>query len=232
MRAGILSTGLWSLGSPRQATQEEKGSATERYRSRSSRWDEHEFRHEQICGLIRKVFLPGPNPRVRQVVFGAIEPETDVYSVSKQVGELLAAQTAADVAFVDESHSFAEAGYTRPLVLEDLKEYAERVTTNFFLPHRRSLIGHGNCTPPLHWYFKELRRQFEYSIVAAPPASTSTELFKMAHYSDGIVLVLSAQCTRRMSALKLKKDLGQARLLGTVLSEREFPIPWEIYRRL
>jgi Mrp family chromosome partitioning ATPase len=56
----------------------------------------------------------------------------------------------------------------------------------------------------------------------------------MAQFADGIILVLSAQRTRRIMARKIKGMLeaAQARILGTVLSDRVFPIPDGIYRRL
>jgi Mrp family chromosome partitioning ATPase len=56
----------------------------------------------------------------------------------------------------------------------------------------------------------------------------------MAQFADGIILVLSAKNTRRVTARKVAKTLdgAQARLLGTVLTDREFPIPERLYRRL
>ena len=85
-----------------------------------------------------------------------------------------------------------------------------------------------------HAYLCELRAGFEYSIVEGPPAAESSEATAMAQLADGIILVLSARYTRRATALDIKKRLeaGQARILGTVLSDRNFPIPESIYRRL
>ena len=56
----------------------------------------------------------------------------------------------------------------------------------------------------------------------------------MAQFADGIILVLSAQHSRRVTARKIKDGLdgAQARVLGIVLSDRLFPIPAGIYRRL
>jgi len=56
----------------------------------------------------------------------------------------------------------------------------------------------------------------------------------MAQIADGVVLVVSAERTRRAAACKIKEMLeaAQVRLLGAVLSDREFPIPERIYRRL
>jgi len=72
----------------------------------------------------------------------------------------------------------------------------------------------------------------EYSIVLANPADSNAML--EGQFSDGLVLVLSALHTRRRAALKTKRALEQAgvRLLGTVLADREFPIPHNLYRRL
>jgi Mrp family chromosome partitioning ATPase len=46
--------------------------------------------------------------------------------------------------------------------------------------------------------------------------------------------VVSAQRTRRAAARTIKQALeaAHARILGTVLSERTFPVPEALYRRL
>jgi Mrp family chromosome partitioning ATPase len=56
----------------------------------------------------------------------------------------------------------------------------------------------------------------------------------MAQFADGIILVLSAHRTRRVVARRIKEVLEEtkARVLGTVLTDRVFPIPEGIYRRL
>ena len=86
----------------------------------------------------------------------------------------------------------------------------------------------------MRMYLEDVRREFEYSIVRAPSLSTSEEAWALAEWADGLVLVVSARQTRRASAIKIRQMLTEARVrvLGAVLSEREFPIPWKIYRRL
>ena len=56
----------------------------------------------------------------------------------------------------------------------------------------------------------------------------------MGGLCDGIVLVVEANSTRRVAAQKVKERLhaANARLLGAVLSDRTFPIPEAIYRKL
>jgi Mrp family chromosome partitioning ATPase len=86
----------------------------------------------------------------------------------------------------------------------------------------------------LHVFLGELRHEFEYSIVQGQPAGESSVTTEMAQIADGVVLVVSAERTRRAAACKIKEMLeaAQVRLLGAVLSDREFPIPERIYRRL
>ncbi len=89
---------------------------------------------------------------------------------------------------------------------------------------------------PASWksYLGEMRREFEYSIVGAPFPGEWNEATAMARFADGIILVLSAHRTRRIRAryMKNKLEAAQAHILGTVLSDRTFPIPEGIYRRL
>ena len=56
----------------------------------------------------------------------------------------------------------------------------------------------------------------------------------MAEAADGVVLVVTANRTRRAVALGAAQALlaAGARVLGTVLADRTFPIPETIYRRL
>jgi Mrp family chromosome partitioning ATPase len=81
---------------------------------------------------------------------------------------------------------------------------------------------------------KELRLEFDYTVLHAPPAGLCSEAALLGHLSDGVVLVLQANSTRRVAAQKVKQMLhaSNVRLLGTVLNQRTFPIPEAIYKRL
>jgi Mrp family chromosome partitioning ATPase len=71
-------------------------------------------------------------------------------------------------------------------------------------------------------------------LIHAPPLSRRREAVLLGQLSDGVLLVLEANTTRRAAAQRAKSVLesSQVRLLGTVLSERTFPIPESLYRRL
>jgi hypothetical protein len=207
-------------------------------------WNAEAFAREQIQGLVRAVFLANSTRPVRQVVFSAVEPETDVRVLCRRVGEALAAETPGTVSVMGGCPQLGEVEDTkeeqgsergeRTASVPPLRRIATRVRGNLWLV---PCVGNGNdqtTTASLHSYLGELRREFEYSIIQGPTAGETSEATAMAQFADGIILVLSAQRTRRITARKIMDGLldAQARVLGTVLSDRMFPIPEKIYRRL
>ncbi|MFI5461738.1 MAG: hypothetical protein ACHRXM_40655, partial [Isosphaerales bacterium] len=79
---------------------------------------------------------------------------------------------------------------------------------------------------------RELTTEFEFSILRCAPVSWLTASIGRA--CDGLVLVLTANKTRRLVASQVKDHLSKAQvpLLGTVLAERRFPVPQGLYRSL
>lgn len=203
----------------------------------AARWNPQDFAREQIRGLVRQVFLSAEHP-VRQVVFSALEPETDVLSLCWRVGESLTLETKQDVVVVGDYpqalHNREMNEMQRPLDGESSLSNAMRVASNLWRLPSSSNDGTILTHASLHSYLGAVRSRFEYSIVAAPPAAESIATTAMAQLADGVVLVLSAKRTRRVTARKIKEKLEQAqvRLLGIVLSDRAFPIPERIYHRL
>lgn len=80
----------------------------------------------------------------------------------------------------------------------------------------------------------ELRLEFDYTVVQAPPSGVYNQTALLGHFCDGVILILEANSTRRAVARKVLETMRMAHvhLLGTVLAEREFPIPQSIYRKL
>lgn len=236
-----MSAGLFQSPDLTRAREREESRPQEKSLRLARGWDPETFAQEQIRGLVRKVFLSNAARPVRQIVLSAVEPETDVRSICRRVGETLAQETLGHVAVVGEDwqvphdtdhESRSEERAEFPGM--PLHRIATRVQGNLWLvPGAASERGR-DTTASLHSYLGEVRREFEYSIVEGRPAGESNETAVMAQFSDGIILVLSAQRTRRATAYKIKEMLegAQANLLGTVLSDRLFPVPEAIYRRL
>jgi len=238
-RPQVVSSELFESPDLAAVEREDVGAEISTRQSRTG-WNPESFAREQIQGLVRRVFFSNAARAVRQVLFCAVEPETEVRSICRRVGEALALEAAGPIAVVrrsprllQEPERIAEVG-ARPSNLPPLQRAGTRVRGNLWQVPALGSEGGPVTNATLHAYLGELRREFEYSIVEAAAVSESNETMAMAQFADGIVLVLSAQHSRRVTARKIKDGLegSQARLLGIVLSDRLFPIPAGIYRRL
>jgi hypothetical protein len=212
----------------------------------STAWDPATFAQEQISSLVRRVFFPGwPKPS-KQVVFTAVEANHDVAHICRRVGETLASQVPGTICLVDAdarssrlgaayesfqpSTSSAHAG-------QCLKDRATRIFTNLWLLPSGVFVPEREKEFSAAWLrhrLGDLRREFDYSIVHAPAVTSFSETGLLAHLADGVVLVLNAHRTRRVAAQHARDVLvaASSRLIGTVLDQKQFPIPAAVYRRL
>jgi Mrp family chromosome partitioning ATPase len=80
----------------------------------------------------------------------------------------------------------------------------------------------------------ELREDFDYLVVNAPPLGAFADGMVLGRMVDGVVLVLEEETTRREAALRVTEGLRNSRIpvLGAVLNNRTFPIPAAVYKRL
>jgi len=204
------------------------------------------FAEEQLRGLVQQVFLSGSTKPCRQIVFSGADPQADVAHLCREVGETLASCVPGTTCVVealscfssaremsDENAAFISSGQRRYGAWRDS---AEQLSSNlWFMP--APVFAGGNeknlSTAWLRGRLAELRLEFEYAVIQGP-ACSSTEGHLLGALADGLVLVLEANRTRRVAAQKVKQALSAAnvRLLGTVLSERTFPIPEAIYKRI
>jgi len=242
-RREVVSAGIFQSPDLAQAAELEAGIEFESPQAGRA-WSPENFAREQIQGLVQKVFFAGADRPVRQVVFSAVEAETDVRSLCRRVGYALAAETLSTVAVMGGGPRLLQDAQMRqeqmaeeemrPGSIPPLRRIATRVRGNLWLVPGAGKTGDRGTIAALCSYLGELRREFEFSIVEGPAAGESSETTAMAQFADGIVLVLSAHRTRRVAARKIKVALeeARARLLGTVLSDRVFAIPEGIYQRL
>jgi hypothetical protein len=210
----------------------------------TSEWNPEDFAREQIRGLVRRVFFASGGRPVTQVVFSAAEPHTDVASICEQVGWALALETSAHIAIVGRASCpiTAGAGETEPdypwcAGRAAIKSWSSQTAVNLW---RVPGFGRRECGEESgtgrYWVscLAELRNEFEYAVIHGPAAGASSEAGLLGQLTDGIILVVGAHSTRRATARKIKETLeaAQSRILGTVLSERRFPVPERIYHRL
>ncbi len=207
-------------------------------------WNPDRFGEEQIRSLVRQVFLPGWPKPARQVVFCAVE-DGDVAGICLRTSQVLAAQIPGSVALVEahlESTQERDDYGTpvpvfRPGGIRPLRDSARRVSSHLWRVPREMFLGENEAGLSVEWLpgrLRELRLEFDFTIVHGPPAALCSDAALLGYLSDGVVLVLEANATRRAAAQRAVQMLQatNARLLGSVLSKRTFPIPEGIYRRL
>jgi hypothetical protein len=209
-------------------------------------WTLESFAEEQIRGLVRQVFLPGwPRP-CRQVVFSPVDQGSDIAPICMRVGQTLADEGSGVTCVVETCSTGREgeptlrdrlAAVSGEKRFGTLRDLSQQLSASLWFMSRNVFLGgneNGFSTAWLRARLAELRLEFDYTVLQGPAAGAGSEAALLGATCDGLVLVLQANTTRRATAQRVKETLHSvnARLLGTVLSERTFPIPSSIYRRL
>jgi len=199
--------------------------------------------------LVHGVFLShGSTPR-RAVVFAAIDPGNGCSQICGLAARALAASVRTPVCLVDANfrNSHGSSSYNAknfPGLADALRSPGP--IQDFMLcagPHNLALLPRGVMTGEsfsflnsrsLKGRMEDLRSEFAYVLIDAPPMNSYADAVTLAQLADGIVLVLEAHSTRRESALKITEQLRAAGIavLGGVLNKRTFPIPETLYHIL
>jgi hypothetical protein len=202
-------------------------------------WNPSDFGREQIRGLVRRVFFGSPEREAKHVVFSAAEPGIDLANICDQVGRALALETQAHIAVVGRESGIEQiAGPSVVYVgATGIKSRSLQIGINLWrVPELGLSAPSKELGTGLYWLscLAALRSEFEFAVIQGPIAGASSEAALLGQLADGIILVLGAHTTRKATARKIKENLegGQSRILGTVLSDRSFPIPERIYRLL
>jgi len=192
-------------------------------------------RDEQIRALVEQLFFRHQSGLVRHVGFAAMEASTATANLCLEIARFLAEKDRYDVGLID-AHTDSvllqtELQIASPARAEATWPIAPRlwmVPRQSWLPDTSGLrINDQNLAR-----LRELTTEFDFSILWCAPVSWLTT--SIGHACDGMVLVLTANKTRRLVAAQIKDQLrkAQVRLLGSVLAERRFPVPQGLYRSL
>jgi protein-tyrosine kinase len=204
---------------------------------------------EEITKLVQRVFLLPGNDSPRTVVFSSTESGNGCSWVCARVAEVLASQVTGSVCLVDANlrapglnqqfavenhHGLTDALRTR----ESMRSFAQPlscprlwlVTSGSSAEDGQSLLS----SERMRLRMSELRAEFDYVLIDTPAVGSSNDATVLGSSTDGLVLVLKANSSRRETARGAIHDLRTAkvRVLGAVLNQRTFPIPQSIYDRL
>jgi len=204
---------------------------------------------EEFLRLAQRVFLLKTEKPPHSVVFAGVDHGNGCSRICAGAAEILASNTTRSVCLVDanlRSPSLAQLfGLTNNQGLTDalLKEGLIRGFVRQLEPKNLWLLSCGSLVPDSHGLLNSeslrtrlaaLHEEFDHVLIDAPPLNTYADAISLGQLTDGLVLILEANSTRRESALKVIENLraAQVHLLGAVLNKRTFPIPEFLYHKL
>jgi len=189
---------------------------------------------EQIQGLVQQLFFQQETAPVRRVGFAALEAQTEIAQLCLEVALVLAETGSHDVGLIDARLQSASLQTELQIPCCNRPDDAWLIAPRLWLVPRRSWLDN---SPQRIWDSSLARLnttivEFDFSILCLDPVSWLTA--KLSQTCNGVVIVLTANKTRRLVAAQMQEQLRRARvpLLGTVLAERRFPVPSSLYRNL
>jgi len=190
---------------------------------------------EQIHALVQQLFFGQESELVRHVGFAPAEASAQTASLCLDVASALAEEGSYDVGLIDAGSGPILLQHELDIAAPENGEVTCPVASRLWLAPRQSWwqqFGHKPMTDQDLSRLRDLMTAFDFSVLCCAPISYQTA--RIGQSCDGLVLVLTANKTRRLVAAQLRDQLSKARvpLLGTVLAERRFPVPCGLYRSL
>lgn len=202
---------------------------------------------EEINSFVQQVFLASSDAP-RRVLFTSTESGTGCTWVCSHTAEVLASRIAGSVCLVDANlrepgiHlQFGvenESGLSESLLHPDpIRSFVRTLSPNLFLISAGSSRDSALsllASDRMRLRLTELRAEFDFVMVDLPPLSVANDAAILGPQSDGVVLVLKANASKKQTARQAVETLqaANAKVLGAVLNQRKFPIPESIYKRL
>lgn len=204
---------------------------------------------EEELKLVQRLFPEACGASPRMALFSGLESKDGCAAICVRTAELLAMRGDGPVCIVDANfqsallHRYFGAENVKGLLeatveTDPIQYYVQQIpgADLWLLPTGRTPehLSFSAIADGLRARIEELRATFEYVVIHAGPLRLETSAMLISRWTDGVVLVVEANSTRRDSAKKVKESLQAAsvNLLGVVLNNRTFPIPEAIYRRL
>jgi Mrp family chromosome partitioning ATPase len=206
--------------------------------------------HEEIMKLVQRVFiLPGAGKTPGAVAFCGVNRGVGCSWVCARTAEMLAEQDAGSVCVVDANlrapslHTFFahenHTGFADAVKdIRPITDFVRRLTgKNLWLitSGKTGAEPNGALHPGrLRNRMTELQGAFDYVLIDTPAVDAYPDAVLLGQFTDGIVLVVGSNSTRREPARIAKESFEAAKVpvFGAVLNKRTFPIPETLYRKL
>jgi capsular exopolysaccharide synthesis family protein len=204
---------------------------------------------DESLRLVQQIFLRQTQEPPRVVVFAGIDHGNGCSRICASVAETLAKNAEGRVCLLEANfrspalsgllgvpnhHGLTEAllqdapigAYTKLIRRENL----------WFLSSGTVAVDSPNLLTSDHLKLRvdQLRKEFDFVIIDVPPLTRYSDAVVLGQLSDGLVLIIEADSTRREAAAAVAENLRSVKvpILAAVLNKRTFPIPEKIYSRL
>jgi len=204
--------------------------------------------HSEALNLVQRVFLYRPEMAPQVVVFTSPQSGTGCSWVCARTAEVLAEHFPEDVCVVDcnlrspAMHRYFHVDNNRGLAQalarkEPILDYVQEARSqkiSVLTTGAPSVEMMPSLSNSMVQRLTELRQRFTYLLIDSPATNLYADVALLSPVSDGAILVLEADSTRRDAALQAKDLLLAAKfqLLGAAINKRTFHIPEFIYHRL
>jgi Mrp family chromosome partitioning ATPase len=223
--------------------------AKQKVRRNGVRFDLGHVAREETLRLVQRIFLLQTQKAPRVVMFAGINQGAGCSQICLLVAETLESAISGSVCVVEANFRSPSLpgllGTTNHYGLTDALLH-EGPIRSFARPLDAGNIWFLSCgslaadspnllsSDRIKTRFDELRREFDYVLVDVPCLARYADATVLGRVTDGVVLVLEANATRKESALTVAENLraAQINVLGAVLNKRTFPIPALLYNRL
>jgi Mrp family chromosome partitioning ATPase len=189
-----------------------------------------------MAGLVQRVFLQPEQKSPRMVVFAAIDHGNGCSLIAASVARALTVSVPGAVCLVEAN--FRSPALPRMLGTTNYQGFTDALLEQGCIRSFMKPMGNGCLwllssgpiaadSPKLlaadraRARFVELRAEFDFVIVDAPPLSRYADAIALGQLSDGIVLVLEAGSNRQDAALAAVQYVRSSRIqvLGAVLNK-------------
>lgn len=206
--------------------------------------------NDEVWKLVQRVFiLPRSGKAPSAVAFCGVNRGAGCTWLCARAGEALAAQVSGSVCLLDanlrlpslHSQFGVEVGTGFADFMKTSKpayDFARRMPALNLWLITAGAVGskpNGALNPSsLRARFAELRNEFDFVLIDTPALDSYADAVLLGQLTDGIILVVGSNSTRRETALNVKRNFeaAQVSMLGAVLNKRMYPIPEAIYRKI
>ncbi|MGC2660277.1 MAG: CpsD/CapB family tyrosine-protein kinase [Bryobacteraceae bacterium] len=189
-----------------------------------------------MAGLVERIFLQPQQKTPRMVVFAAIDHGSGCSQIAASVARALTASAPGAVCLVEAN--FRSPALPRMLGTTNYQGFTDALLQRGSIRSFMKPMGNGCLwllssgpvaadSPNLlagagmRARFVELRAEFHFVIVDAPPLSRYADAIALGQLSDGMVLILEAGSTRQDAAITAVRSVRSSRVqvLGAVLNK-------------